>query len=199
MSNLPNERVYEVRQDVDRFQYLLFDGTEEQLSEWADRLDGFPDGTTRRDRWIPPPVYSPNPTLERPDAWGMLFLSGCFALNEKACTALAPVLWSAELLPLPLRNETLFVVNVLEVVDCLDRERSSFKRSGAVDVYAFIAHRVPEAPLFKTPMSIRLLTPERLGAEREFRTSVERGGVRGFAFDEVWNDRDGGMAPRKVF
>jgi hypothetical protein len=106
---------------------------------------------------------------------------------------------AGELLPLPCDGVELTVLNVLECINCLDHERSTwlttkdgqriypdpFKKGS----YVFHAERLPESSLFKIPelRQGRVLCRERDGdPELEFKAAVELHGLVGLKFQLLW-------------
>lgn len=109
------------------------------------------------------------------------------------------MLWSVELLPLPFGDELLQVVNVIDAIDCLDRERSGFAPTGAVELFAVIAHRVPESPLFEIPDELGIFTPGFANAGPSLRRTAELHELRGFAFSEARNTEEGARPLPRAF
>jgi hypothetical protein len=103
---------------------------------------------------------------------------------------------SGECLPLRCGDEELFLVNVTECINVLD-ERSS-KRDTYPDgsparilEFAFHPRRFTETPLFKIPETckIDILSVEGLkDAEDEFKGRVEKLGLTGLLFVQLWTD-----------
>jgi len=174
--------VYNVRGDVNIYESLLVDGAPAPPFN----------GTPMTDTWVPPAVYSPQPTLITPDIWvlgsTLVFPS---ALAGKLGHILAPC---GELLPLPYNDETWWVLNVLPPFDCLDRETSTWAEVSYPDPkkMAFIEHRLPGVPLFK-PVEQRVSTfcSEGLAdREDEFKPVVEDLGLTGLTFIPLWDSDD---------
>jgi len=106
--------------------------------------------------WTPPPLTVLNKSKRLKD-----FIS--FALcaptvSERAMTALKPLIGPfSEFLPLiRLKNVDYYAINVLLVVDCVDRENSRILYSPhdpdrilTVSEYRFIELKIPDAPIFK--------------------------------------------------
>jgi len=106
--------------------------------------------------WTPPPLTLLNKSKRLKD-----FIS--FALcaptvSERAKAALEPLIGPfCEFLPLiRLKNVDYYAINVLLVVDCVDRENSRIlysptdpERILTVSEYRFIKSRIPDAPIFK--------------------------------------------------
>lgn len=186
-------RVFEINFDVTHYQALLVDGDDEFTFPYLDVMD-FQAGRVG-DSWKPPPVYVDQPRLKRPDifhlvgAIGLVFTPSALSVLERFA------LWVGELLPLPFGEEVFQLLNVLQVYDCLDTERTIFS-GGAARVLEFKPHRVPEAPVFRIPQnqSAQLFCHEGVAEPFwEFKSAVEEAGLEGLTFEEVWNDRDGGI------
>ncbi len=104
---------------------------------------------------------------------------------------------AGELLPLPHRGDLFHLVNVLECVNCLDEQNTKWvlgRTTNArirVEEYRFHANRLSESTLFKVPETAlgEVLTVSGLkDPEDEFKSVVEREGLEGINFEEVWSD-----------
>lgn len=85
-------------------------------------------------------------------------------------------------------------MNVLEIVDCLDREKTKWKigRSGkpfgTIEEYRFVPERFTNSSLFRVPKQVALLALTGTSdAQMEFKTLVERSGLTGLKFEEIWS------------
>jgi hypothetical protein len=149
------------------------------------------DGTPLRTTWVPLDVYSPHPTLPEGDFWGCFGNNAIFAVTEGGGQLLVTFLdQSCEGLPVMLDARRLLICNVIHIVNCLDTAKSEHKPGipGWVTKYAFHGNRF-EYSLFKLPETRRseVLCVEGLAApEDEFRGTVEKHGLRGLIFKEVW-------------
>lgn len=186
-------RVFQIRFELSNYQAVLIDG-DDQFSSPYFRVMDFQVGRVS-DSWNPPPIYVDKPKLKRPDIFHLVGAVG-LVLTPRALDHLDRfALWVGELLPLPFRGEMLQLLNVLQVYDCLNLERTVFE-GGEATVFEFHAHRLPEAPIFRLPQnrSGQLFCHEGVGEPVwEFKSTVENAGLEGLSFDEVWNDRDGGI------
>ncbi len=100
----------------------------------------------------------------------------------------------ASLLPLPFKDKLYHVLNVTECVNVLDDHKTEWLYEngiGPIKKYAFHAGRLTEAPLFKIPETCRseILTLEGIkDPEDEFKGRVERLGLKGLIFEEIWSN-----------
>jgi len=121
-----------------------------------------------------------------------------FLMDARAHSILAPMLdQDFEILPIePFRGVDYYLVNVLKVVDCLDREKTNMKGTGRVrfenPIYQFFPERLTDSTIFSVKMAKRahglFTVVGRPGAEFEFKTLVEQAGLTGLRFEEVWSD-----------
>lgn len=87
-------------------------------------------------------------------------------------------------------NEMLFLVNVTNVIEALNYEKSSFTRFRTgkilrIDSYSFLEHLVLDQHIFKLK--------ENRGSifvSDTFKNVVESNGLLGFSFEEVWNSNE---------
>jgi hypothetical protein len=97
---------------------------------------------------------------------------------------------SCEGLPLKCDGEDFLVCNVTCVVSALDQKQSSHKEGLPhwIDNYVFHPHRF-EYSLFKIPETAmrEILCVEGLAApEAEFKGAVEKHGLKGLNFKQIW-------------
>ena len=146
--------------------------------------------------WTAPSVYIDNPKLIKGNFFD--FCSGAFVVDSIAHDVLQEVLeWAGEILPLPHKDELFHLVNVRECVNCLDELNTKWvigKTTGAkirIEQYEFLANRFSESTLFKIPETAKgeMLTVTGIkDPEDEFKTIVERAGLTGIIFEELWSD-----------
>lgn len=124
-----------------------------------DSLDSFPDfdGTSLAETWVQPPLE-----LTEGKVFDVVSYvePSAIVFNEKAKMKLLPFIGNeVEFLPVTFRNMNLYVVNVVNMVDCLDRERSELyyrddgKTVRAVRYYVFRDCIPNNTYLFKIPES----------------------------------------------
>lgn len=151
------------------------------------------DGNPVADKWNPPPVYSPHPTLPAGEFWGYCVRSGVFALTMDAATSLNSLLNGAcELLPFTVEDgPELLLCHVTNVVDCLDSEESSHKPGIAdwITKYVFNAGKL-RGSLFKIPETglTEVYCLECTNNKEGFKSTVERLGLKGLIFRKLWSD-----------
>jgi hypothetical protein len=146
--------------------------------------------------WKPPAVYIYNPKLKQGSF--LHLCSGAFVVDSFACEVLRTILEIAgEILPLPHQDSVFHLINVLECVNCLDQENTKWvfgKTTNAkirIKEYHFHADRFSESTLFKIPETAmgEVLTVSGIkDPGDEFKSVVEREGLQGILFEEVWSD-----------
>lgn len=183
-------RVYRINLDVNHYQYFL----PENAEDWK-RLEM--DCTSKMDIWEPPPVFILQPTHIPGNFYQ--FGTGFLIMDTRAVEALESFLVMAgELLPLPYNGQEFTVLNVLECINCLDREATQWFVNEATGEkyrpkkYVFHPDRFIGSALFKIPETRRaeILVVE--GREdcpdEEFRYAVEQASLSGLLFEELWTD-----------
>jgi hypothetical protein len=145
--------------------------------------------------WKPPAVYAVTPKLKQGNFFHLC--SGAFVVDSSACEALRTILEMAgELLPLPHQDALFHLVNVLQCVNCLDEQNTEWvlgKTTNAkirIKEYHFHANRFSESTLFKIPETAlgEVLTLSGVKDPKdEFKSLVERQGLQGIIFEEVWS------------
>lgn len=185
-------RVYRVRGAVNGYQSL---GAHDNAVWQTQPL--WLDGTPLAGDWIPPSVHSNEPRLKVPDIWTLVGCAG-FVFPPAIVERLATVLGTAgELLPLRYQRETLFLLNTLQDINCLDHHRTSWTVEAlgvraSPTTYAFHPHRIPGSTLFKIPETDRaeVLCVEGIRDRHdEFKATVEDAGWKGLIFDLLWDSQ----------
>lgn len=111
-----------------------------------------------------------------------------FILNEYAFNILKPYLKGhAQIFRLKHRDGVLYVINVTDVIDCLDYDKSEIKRfpsSGRVMKvikYAFHRSRLKNTTIFKLPEFVKTTCY----VTEEFKKVTEENNIKGFKFEEL--------------
>jgi hypothetical protein len=147
-------------------------------------------------KWNAPEIYIQNIKHEPGNFFHLC--SGAFVADSSAAEGLRSILEMAgELLPLTHLGSPLFLLNVLECVNCLDSKKTTWitgKTTGAkiriVD-YHFEKARFSESTIFKIPetaLSEILCVEGFKDPEDEFRAQVEAQGFKGIDFELLWSD-----------
>lgn len=150
------------------------------------------DGTSRSANWTPVPMTllteDEGRTFEESD---MPWLGGhALVLRERAVEVLGPMLLGeGELLPLACDDAELWVLNVLQVIDALDEDRSKIVRFSTGRIMAIEEHSFRREPLenvtiFKIPQMLRGST----FVNEDFVRLVQSSELRGADFKLVWED-----------
>ncbi len=143
--------------------------------------------------WVPLELFVLEPKLKVPNFW--YFQTGEMAVDEKTSELMGPhLLRAGELLPVHVEGQgRLFLVNVLECLNCLDREKSVLpghdRPLGTRLKYAFHAGRFSGSSLFRIPDDNRagLYTLEETGDPgKEFKAAVEQQKLTGLKFELLW-------------
>ena len=183
--------VYELRPDVNVYQFFL----PHDLNDCDSLIF---DCDERGKDWQVPRVYIERPKLRRGNFLGVN-LGSAFCCDDAT-------LWkgnissllgmSNELIPFVHEGETYHIVNVLECINALDRERSIWSPYapgiGGPRTHAFHPARIPETPLFKIPEESKttVFCHEGLGdTEDEFKREYDRLGLSGLKFVKVWDSK----------
>lgn len=111
-----------------------------------------------------------------------------FILNEKSYKVLYPYLKNhSQIFKIKSDNKIFYVVNVIDIIDCLNYDKSElkyFSSSGRVmdvEKYVFKTEKLKNATIFKLPefpKSISYVT-------EEFKKVVEENNIKGFKFKEL--------------
>lgn len=175
--------------DVERFQAYLYDLPDDELS--LERHMEFV-GRSVLEGWEPLPVYSDQPRLEQPNIWYQTE-THMPVLSAAVVDELEPfVSRSGELLPLVVSrsDETVYLLNVLQVRDALEPHAYSFWEERFEP--QFIEHRLPDTGLFLLPHSRGdIFHVDRDNDQESLRRRIMRLGLRGMEFLPVWSSTEG--------
>lgn len=184
-------RIHRIIADVNHYQSLSV----ENAGTWHDAQWSF-DCSPKMAKWESPRLFVLHPKLKRGN---FFYLSpGAIAIDLAAISQLQDLLeMSGELLPINDGGIGCSLLNVTECINALDDDGTEWaygKSTGArlrIQRYAFHANRLTETPLFKIPETCKseILTVEgRKDPEDEFKYRVEKAGLTGLVFEEIWND-----------
>lgn len=183
-------KIYRIVADVNQYQGFSVDGDQ----VWQGDTLTF-DCTPKSSKWAAPSVYVLHPKLRRGNFFNLC--PGTLVLDGQATDVLRDMLeMSGEMLPLSCKGEQFTVLNVTDCVNVLDETKTKWvygKSTGArirIERYAFHPGRLTETPLFKIPETCKseILTFEGLkDPDDEFKPRVERLGLKGLIFEEVWD------------
>lgn len=179
--------VYRVEFETNTYQAFLYDLPEPDLGLWLF------DGTPRQATWAPQPVYSDNPRLRVPGVWSLIGAAVLVMFDDAIASLASFVPGSGELLPLHVveTNSTTYALNILNVVDCLDKGASDFGDPSTRQL-SFIEHRLPEDGLFKVPEydTVDMFVVERSGGV-SFRSALDEHDLTGIVLRPVWSSESG--------
>ena len=187
-------KVFKIRCDVDHFQTLSFVDRE----EWSPEEATFA-CQSRLENWKMPQAFCNNSHQKRGNFFQVVGVPGAFALDMQAKIELSDLLeWSGELLPFYLEDEPMYLFNVLSCMNILNKNESdciyfeNTKRLQEIKKYVFYRNRFHEDPVFKIPETwgTEILTYTGLDkcVEETFKGRVEKCGLTGLIFEELWDN-----------
>lgn len=147
-------------------------------------------GNNISDKWVAPSITAYYKKRKIADISS--FSNGAPLFNEKTIDVLEEFLKDkAELLPVYHEKSKYYVVNIINVIDALDYEKSEFERfdTGAImycTKYSFKPEIVENQHLFKIPLcnSIDIFVSD------DFKKKVEETKIKGLIFVEAWNSEE---------
>lgn len=175
--------VYELRNDVEGYQWLTF--PKEADFTVTEKFTG----TSLRAGWerLRVAVIEDDLSFEAlPSDFPSLGTIPVF--SERALEALTDLLRdNGEVLPLTSDHGSYYAFNVTTVIDAIDEHRSTVQRfrDGAIMEileYEFVSERVQDRTIFKVPQLLSDVFVTDI-----FVQEVRRAGLVGFAFNEVWS------------
>ena len=186
--------IWQYKEDVDHYNYL------EPIGETDPALGQKLMGTPYPKPWTPIPVRyaatwkDPHPAVDskgkpirfpeddlpKCDFPVLLGAEPAAVFSDRALEVLLPLIeGSVEVLPLDCEGDSLYLVNVIDVVDCLDENKSTAARisNGAI---AFITHHVFHEQLVAGKHMFKLPMPRvPIYVSDDFRVAVETSGLTG--------------------
>lgn len=183
-------KLWSLEEDVDNYEHItLADGSNHN---WVDFGDMF-DRKNLKDNWIPIRVQLIEHAgdLERGD---MPYLSpGKPVFSKMTVTTLKDLLQeNAEILPLEYDLQELYIINVTNLIDAIDYDKSDidYMRDGirilSVNRYSFNVEKVKNQHIFKIINQLY----GTVFVSDEFRNRVLESGLKGFKFIEVWDSKE---------
>ena len=184
LSEENNVRIWKLKFEVDRFDNII---SKQKMD--IDEIQSFK-GSSKINSWIPKTVIrmEPEKKLSLSNAPG--FYPHLPVFDRSALDVLLPLIKdSVEVLPLIFSEKELFAINIVRILDCIDREKSDcvmfpdMKRIARFKKYSFYEEKVGGENLFK-------IKEEPLGwsfVSDTFRNCVQSHNLTGFKFELVWD------------
>lgn len=151
------------------------------------------DGTSRSKNWASPTYFVHKPKQPRSNFFTTF--PGSFAFDDRVLShsrLLGFFEMAGEILPIRLETgERLYILNVTEVVNALDRNKTSYDRlTGGISRFCFHVDRLSSSTLFKIPDVDHILTIVGVRGDSidEFKNAYERSGFSGLEFVEIWSE-----------
>jgi hypothetical protein len=153
------------------------------------RFDGTPIG-----KWDPAILdepYEENPSDKVPDIWACFGYPNVAAFNARSTKILKSTLKEAgELLPIQYRDQTLNILNVTAVENCLDLRKTKFSSDRkSIEKYAFLPERLTSSlfTLCQVKATILYAVEGLRSSNEEFKPLVEKNGLTGLFFKKIWS------------
>ena len=187
-------RIYRMKANLDEknvsFCCLL---NHEELEKFADELwDG--NSVSNEFRFVELERDNSNPReIEFMDCSKLWIAVGTVLFNQKAKDCLERVFGDyVEFVPAKYQDDIYYIVNVLNVIDGINYERSEFRKTGdgkpyAVNKFSFKPNIVKNIPIFKVFFWKNIYGSD-IFVSQEVKDIVEANGLTGFSFEEVWRD-----------
>jgi hypothetical protein len=193
-------KVFKLTCDGDKFKNLEIDRRGYASdTEYKAAFEDLRFGGIEKSDWKPPKMHFGNPLKRDPDFWMVGIASGSFAVGPRALKLVYSFLeMSGEVLPLPVKGLELSVLNVLQVYDCIDPDRSEWRtipnsneRGGLLKPF-FVPENMKQSTLFKFPEWRHKVFcwEEDRDPETEFKACVEKNKLKGLEFELVWSDEE---------
>ena len=119
--------------------------------------------------------------------------TGIVLFNQKAKDCLEGVFGDyVEFVPAKYQDDIYYIVNVLNIIDGLNYEKSEFEklddgRPYSINKFSLRPNIVNNISIFKLFLEDRIYSTE-IFVSQEVKDIVEENGLTGFSFEEVWRD-----------
>ena len=119
--------------------------------------------------------------------------SGIVLFNQKAKDCLEGVFGDyVEFVPAKYQDDIYYIVNVLNIIDGLNYEKSEFEklddgRPYSINKFSLRPNMVNNISIFKLFLEESIYSTE-IFVSQEVKDIVEENGLTGFSFEEVWRD-----------
>lgn len=190
-------RIYEIKADFDNFDICLLNHEACRKKYDLTHLTGTQlyfnfDGSSRSENWWPRIMERDGANLKLGDYISSLS-SDALILERKAIDKLNGLMGNIEILPLECDFGDYLVINIMDVLECIDYEKSEFEllsdkivdgrpRISHFKHYEFIKDKIDGYNVFKI-IDIR---KSGIFVNDIFVDSVEKQGITGFKFELVW-------------
>lgn len=151
------------------------------------------DGTSKKDGWWPRRMFRENE--KKLGDYISKIGSDVIIMRKKSIEMLEPVMGNIEVLPLDCDFGDYWAINVLDVLDCIDYEKSKFKRFPQTptnpnprimlfEEFAFVKEAIQGHHVFK----IKDQPKSHMFVDDLFVEMVERNAISGMKFIPVWEE-----------
>jgi len=190
-------KIFRLRVNVEEYRWIHPVGGD---SVWKTGLLDFMGD--KKENWKPLQCYVGN--LKQKTGNFYEFASGSLVFDKAVYEGMGDILeMGGEILPLEMEEGgQLYLLNVLECINALDKGKSEWKRTPEgqkmyLTKYAFHSNRILESSLFKIPegnySSVLTYSGVKDTAD-EFKGRYEQLGLTGLIFEELWSDDVKNMA-----
>lgn len=170
--------IYKLKSDVENYKWIEYPDIAPFEQQWGKRM---------KPSWKPLKLrYIPDRKAKTGDC--PHFTAGFPVISEAALTILNSIIHDdVELLDIEIKNENrrFYLVNVTNILDCLDYDNSVIKRFDngkiiCIPVHAFFEEKTTEAAVFRLPDH-----ESEVFATERFVEAVENSSLEGFSFQET--------------
>lgn len=178
-------KVFRFSNDVNHYQFFFTESEDDMMklnTECVSLIDG----------WQAPPVFIYKPLNKQGDLFNFSYNTLIF--SPRATELLRTHLEMAgELLEIPYKGESYWLLNVLECINCIDEAKSEWVEDNGVRIYpkryAFNPRRFSESCIFKIPETYRgeVLVLDREDGEGFVDALIENQ-IVGYELELLWTD-----------
>lgn len=183
-------KIYKIKADVNNYQWIV----PSNKDDIREKL--FFECQPKKANWQPLDMYVFNPKKKEGNFYSLGGI-GALVFDEKALDAMLTIFEMAgEILPINVEGTALYILNVLDCVNCLDKEKSTWDyyedgSRGRILSYAFHANRMTEGSIFKIPETCKtevMIYSDIKDDEEDFMLLYKRYGLTGMIFEEIFSD-----------
>lgn len=180
-------KIWEINEDVNDYLAIILK-KEESIRKFSKI---FEEQRSLMNNWVQKEVsfFDDKGGKKKGDFFYMTY--GIHVVNDKASSVFREFIRNenAELLPIVVDDERLYILNTLRFIDCIDLDKSlvgyyrDSNRILSIDKYCFKPEMVINEDIFKSTLQPfgRIFISDRL------KLKLEQSGIQGVKFDEIWD------------
>ncbi len=182
-------RIYKIKEDTNNYQWVMPKNKDDIFENLSFECH------SKESKWQPLEMFVFNPQKKQGNFYTLGGI-GALVFDEQALDAMLTIFEMAgEILPINVEGASLYILNVLDCVNCLDKDKSIWDyyedgSRGRILSYSFYKDRMTEGSIFKIPETCKtevLIYSDIKNKEEEFIPLYEKHKLTGLIFEEIYS------------